>query len=221
MKKFYLIRHAQSESNAALVIRENHLINITDTGRQQAKDLADYLQNLDVLIDGILVSPYIRTQQTAQPYLDLHPEQASKLQILPSLHEINIFEYEQIKNLSFDQIRILARQFWQEKNDYKAGDDADSFDSFFQRVQDARRCFEQLPDGNYLVFTHGMWIGMLIWQLLHQDGPRCQDKQAFIQYEHTIRPNNCDVYLLTMDQHIQSIAKLRQVLGSDPSLQTM
>lgn len=32
MKKIYLIRHAQSESNAGLALRPNHEINLTEFG---------------------------------------------------------------------------------------------------------------------------------------------------------------------------------------------
>ena len=54
---------------------------------------------------------------------------------------------------------------------------------------------------------------MLIWQLLHQDSEQVLNKAAFATYELTIRHDNCDVYLLTIDNHTQSIAKLRDNRG--------
>ncbi|HCC66847.1 histidine phosphatase family protein [Moraxella osloensis] len=37
MKKIYLIRHAQSQSNAGQAVRPNHAINLTDVGKTQAQ----------------------------------------------------------------------------------------------------------------------------------------------------------------------------------------
>ncbi len=64
-----------------------------------------------------------------------------------------------------------------------------------------------------MVFGHGMWIGMLIWQLLHQDSEQVLDKATFATFELTIRPDNYDVYLLTIDGTTESIAKLRDNRG--------
>ena len=73
--------------------------------------------------------------------------------------------------------------------------------------------FSEMADGSYVVFGHRMWIGMLIWQLLHQDSEQVLNKATFATYELTIRPDNCDVYLLTIDNHTRSIAKLRDNRG--------
>lgn len=67
MKKIYLIRHAQSEANAAKAVRPNHQINITETGLSQAYKLAEWLTaNIDEPITDIFVSAYIRTHPTAE-----------------------------------------------------------------------------------------------------------------------------------------------------------
>ena len=66
MKKIYLIRHAQSESNAGLLVRPNADINITELGNTQARELADWLHtHISEPIDDIFVSQFVRTQQTA------------------------------------------------------------------------------------------------------------------------------------------------------------
>lgn len=214
MKKFYLIRHAQSESNAGLVIRENHLINLTDPGRTQAQNLCDwlcdYLAAAQETISGVFISPYIRTQQTALPYLQKTGFDAT---VMPSLQEFNILEFERIFQRELSEIRTMAQAFWQLPNDHKDGDSTDSFDDFVARVRTARHAFSEMADGSYVVFGHGMWIGMLIWQLLHQDSKQVLNKATFATYELTIRPDNCDVYLLTIDNHTQSIAKLRDNRG--------
>lgn len=220
MKKIYLIRHAQSESNAGIAIRPNPQINITEHGQKQALALADWLNEhlQNKPIQQVFVSPYIRTQQTAKPYLH---QTARTATVLDLLHEINIFEFEQIQSLSFPNISQLAKEFWLQPSCHKSGKTADSFDDFYQRVQKGLKYFSQLQAGEYVAFTHGMWIGMLIWQLLHCHQRTFNDKQRFHLYEPNIRPNNCDVYLLTIDGDHHSICKLRHNLEEDASLQTM
>ena len=72
----------------------------------------------------------------------------------------------------------------------------DSFEHFVARVQKVRAYFDALPGGTYLVFTHGMWIGMLIWQLLLGDSPRLYNMKKFREFELAMRPKNCEVLLL-------------------------
>lgn len=220
MKNFYLIRHAQSESNAGIIARPNPQINITALGTSQAAALDDWLAtHLPAKPAGVFVSPYIRTQQTAAPYLSRTQQNA---EVINELHEINIFDFSQIAHLKLEQIGQLAKSFWHENADFKSHENADSFRDFVQRVQQARQRFAQLPDGDYVVFTHGMWIGMLIWQLLHLDGDKVYDKLGFAQFEIQIRPNNCDVYRYQIDsQGTHSIAKIRENFDSKTKTQTM
>lgn len=194
MKKIYLIRHAQSESNAGLAIRPNHLINLTHLGNTQAVALADWLiDNIHEPIDGVFISAYARTQQTALPFLQKTGKTA---QILEDLHEFNYLDFERIKDLNLQDLRTLACDFWTKGSDYQDSDVTDSFDNFIKRVKNVRVAFDDLPDGTYIVFTHGMWIGMLIWQLVHGDSLRVQNMTNFREFELTVRPKNCEVFLL-------------------------
>ena len=194
MKKIYLIRHAQSESNAGQAVRPNHQINITDVGKTQAQELADWLSaNVTEPVTEIFVSQYLRTQQTAQPYLQRTKRTAI---VIDELHEFNFLDFDTIKDLSFDDIRVIADDFWQRHSAHRASEVTDSFEHFVARVQKVRAYFDALPDGTYLVFTHGMWIGMLIWQLLLGDSPRLYSMKKFREFELAMRPKNCEVLLL-------------------------
>ena len=72
----------------------------------------------------------------------------------------------------------------------------------------ARAYFDGLNAGTYVVFGHWMWLGMLIWQLLHGDGSRVMDMERFRTFELSIRPKNTEIYLLTLDGKA-SITKVR------------
>ena len=194
MKKIYLIRHAQSESNAGQAVRPNHAINLTDVGKTQAQELADWLSaNVTEPVTEIFVSQYLRTHQTAQPYLQSTKRTAT---VIDELHEFNFLDFDTIKDLSFDDIRVIADEFWQQHSAHRASELTDSFEHFVARVQKVRAYFDALPDGTYLIFTHGMWIGMLIWQMLLGDSPRLYNMKKFREFELATRPKNCEVLLL-------------------------
>lgn len=194
MKKIYLIRHAQSESNAGQAVRPNHAINLTDVGKTQAQALADWLTDqISESVTEIFVSQYLRTQQTAQPYLQSTKRTAI---VIDELHEFNFLDFDTIKDLSFDDIRVIVDEFWQQHSAHRASELTDSFEQFVERVKKVRAYFDALPDGTYLVFTHGMWIGMLIWQMLLGDSPRLYNMKKFREFELAVRPKNCEVLLL-------------------------
>ncbi|MBE9589202.1 MULTISPECIES: histidine phosphatase family protein [Moraxella] len=211
MKKFYLIRHAQSESNAGHAIRPNHEIAITKLGQTQATDVADWLITHVPTPDKVFVSSYIRTHQTAQPYLDrtsMTPVQ------IDDLREFNYLDYEHIKDLTLPQIVKMADDYWV-TND-KAHTDSPTTDNFVnlaERVKAVRDAFDVLPDGTYVVFTHGMWLGMLMWQLMlgYHGGecPRLFNMIKFREFELAVRPKNCEVYLMISDDGHNAISKVR------------
>ncbi len=207
MKKIYLIRHAQSESNAAINIRPNPQINLTPLGKNQAEILSHWLlHHITEPIEEIFVSNYVRTQQTAEPFLNEVKRQAS---ILEDLHEFDYLDFHHIKDLSFAQLKQKTDDFWQVNDIYhKDSQNTESFWSFAGRVMNARAYFDGLNAGTYVVFGHGMWLGMLIWQLLHGDGSRVMDMERFRTFELSIRPKNTEIYLLTLDGKA-SITKVR------------
>ena len=211
MKKFYLIRHAQSESNAMQAIRPNHAIALTELGHKQASEVADWLMTHTPTPDKVFVSPYIRTHQTAQPYLD-------KIGVVPvmieMLREFNYLDYEHIKDLTYHEIVKMADDYWA-KADISHTDSptTDSFTNLIARVKAVRDEFRALPDGTYVVFTHGMWLGMLMWQLLYgyhgTPCPRVFDMIKFREFELAIRPKNCEVFALLDDGTHQAMTKVR------------
>ncbi|UNU72670.1 phosphoglycerate mutase family protein [Moraxella nasovis] len=205
MKKFYLIRHAQSETNAGLAIRPNHAINLTKLGNLQALELAQWLKNtIKEPISDVFVSSYVRTQQTAKPFLGIIDKEAI---VIDELHEFNYLDFDRIKDLTVHEMVRLADEFWTTNVNHKDSDATESFLQFIERVRWVRNFFRSLPDGNYVVFTHGMWIGMLIWQILHQDGPRMHNMAKFRAFELAIRPKNCEVFILTGDSITKAYTK--------------
>ncbi len=208
MKKIYLIRHAQSESNAGKCIRPNADINITHLGQHQADVLAQWLQqHIKEPISKVFISPYVRTKQTAKPFLGTLTDVPT--QTIETLHEFNYLAYEDIKDMSFNELIKVSDDYWQQADKhFQAAQNTESYVNFVHRVRQTRQIFDELPKGVYVVFGHGMWLGMLMWQLLHHDNEhRLMNMAAFRQFELLVRPKNCEVYLLTGDE--LAITKVR------------
>lgn len=208
MKQIYLVRHAQSESNAGLTVRPNEQIILTELGHRQAHEVAQWLSTHIPSPDGIFISPYMRTQQTAQPYLDITGLTPI---VIDDLREFNYLDFEHIKHLSYPQIIKMADDFWAIGNPkYADSENTDDFDNLIKRVRSVRSQLDALTDGTYVVFTHGMWLGMLMWQLIHHDSTRVHHMIQFRQFELAVRPKNCEVFLLQNNATGQmSIAKVR------------
>lgn len=211
MKKFYLIRHAQSESNAMQSVRPNHEIALTELGHRQANEVANWLMTHIPNPDKVFVSPYVRTHQTAQPYLDTLGVTPV---VIEPLREFNYLDYEHIKDLTYPQIITLADEYWAQADIHHTDSPTtDSFTNLVERVKAVRDEFERLPDGTYVVFTHGMWLGMLMWQLVlgyHTTPcPRVFDMVKFRQFELIVRPKNCEIFKLIMDGTHHTISKVR------------
>ena len=73
MKKIYLVRHAQSQSNVnvyELQRTPNPNISLTELGLSQAQQAGEFLSHLDFNKAMVWNSPYHRTRQTAQVIKD-------------------------------------------------------------------------------------------------------------------------------------------------------
>lgn len=223
MKTIYLARHAQSESNTGQKISVNKEIDITKLGKEQSMQLADWLLENVGNIDGILISNYQRTYQTALPLMD---KLAIEPVILQELHEFNCLNFANIQDKDFWGVKTLAENYWQtflpnqiDGDELAVPDDwtAESFADFVGRVCRAVQYFKALPDGTYVVYTHGIWLSMLIWLSLNQPVDSNKAMQNFRQFELAIRPNNCEVFCLKFVDDLLAITKARILQDGDNS----
>ena len=201
MKKIYLVRHGQSHSNAGGEAMINADIPLTELGRQQAEQVAYWLyETLGDNIDSIMVSKFLRTQQTAQPLVEkLADKSGLTPTVVEGLQEFDYLSFAKIDGTTLDERRQMAEDYWlTHRPDDMHGGDGESYHSFCQRVEQILAYFRQLPAGNHVAFTHGLWISMLIWQILGQTKDADRTMQKFVQFELPIRAKNCEVFCLTI-----------------------
>lgn len=156
----WIIRHAQSQSNAGLATRGPHDNALSELGYLQAKCIPQALSRSP---DKIVISPYLRTQLTAQPLSEQYPD------VPVEVWQIQEFTY---LSLPLDQPttplarRSLTQAYWERCDpNYLDGDNAESLVQLMARVRAALNQFQQ-QTGFAIVFTHGFFIKAMLWQIL-------------------------------------------------------
>jgi broad specificity phosphatase PhoE len=161
MKEIWFIRHGESMGNSGLPtpgVAENPL---TETGRAQAEAVAARIPRAPELI---IVSPYLRTQQTAEPTRQRFPT--------APLETWQVQEYTLLAAARYVGTTEIERHPWVEavleRNDphHADGEGADSFSGLLARIQTLKSSCEALPHQFVTIFTHGRFIRILLWYLL-------------------------------------------------------
>lgn len=190
MKRIYFVRHGESLANAGGITMENAAIPLSEQGQRQAEAVADLLPREPALV---LVSPMLRTQQTAEPYCRRRGAQPT---VQPTLAEFSMICATLIAGFSGEQRRPVAEAYWADADPWKRlGPNADTFIEFDARVGDFIDLMPELPDGT-VIFGHGIWFALLQWRLL---GMRSQDApgmKAFRHFQQGFSVPNCAVFCL-------------------------
>ena len=190
----YFVRHGESEANAGIANQPNHEIILTATGQSQAQQL---VERLDIQPATVYTSELLRTQQTAAYFCRKH---GIEHQVLPLLNEMCCLDYENIKDISIENRRQLAKEYWNRADLHeKNGPAADSFVMFVNRVREFLASYQQYPD-HTVFFGHGMWIGLLAWHLMGFSIEDSNSMRLFRQFQTAMVMDNTVVYQLQWDE---------------------
>lgn len=145
----WLIRHGESAANAGAVTNDPAAIPLTDTGTGQARSIAVSVSRRP---DLIVVSPYLRTRQTAEPTIARFPD-------VP----VETWPVQEFTYLSPNRCvgttaarRPLVEDYWQRCDPaYVDGPGAEAFSALLERVRLMRHRLSEAAAGFVLVFTHG------------------------------------------------------------------
>lgn len=197
MKSLYFIRHGQSLANTGAKSMPDADVPLTDLGRQQARDLLKYWWILEIEPSHIYASPLLRAKQTADIF---NQDFKQNIDILPQLKEFCCLSFANIENMCGSKRAVLAKHYWQTADiKFKDGDDADSFLEFQQRVSAFLSVVKDF-NHNSLFFGHGIWIGMLIWQLMGLTAKNNADMQKFRQFQTSLPMYNTVIYRLDVGE---------------------
>ena len=148
------IRHGQSTGNAGVPCSDLALIELTELGWQQARDVAHGWTEPPSLI---VTSPYLRTQQTAAPTLEWFPK--VPVEVWP------IQEFTYLQPSRWNGTRTEERlphiiRYWKHADPaFCDGEGAESFSDLLGRAQASLERLESLPsDALVYLFSHGQFI---------------------------------------------------------------
>lgn len=163
MQTIGFIRHAQSQANAGDRTADPAAIALTSLGREQAVHVAGIFADPPHLV---VCSPYLRSQQTAEPLLRRYPE--AKREIWP-VQEFTYLAFDRCRNTTVQERQPMATEFW-DRNDpaYKDGIGAESYAGFMNRIESTwRRLQLESIARDITIFTHAQFIKAAIWRALH------------------------------------------------------
>ncbi|MBI3218567.1 MAG: histidine phosphatase family protein [Bacteroidetes bacterium] len=161
--KVTLIRHGESEANAGVTTSDPASIELTELGRLQAIDFAEKITQQP---DLIIVTPYLRTDQTAMPTMKRFP--ATKVETWP-LHEFTYLSPAMCRNTTGDERAPLVLEYWEKCDPYFVhGTDAESYEQFSMRVINCINRLRNLKCEMVYIFTHGQVIRF--FKQYHEDG---------------------------------------------------
>ena len=159
----FLVRHAESEANINGKTLSHASIALSEHGHRQAQDLCSKLP----VVDHVIVSKYLRTQQTAAPILEKY---GLSLEVDEHLHEFSYLSERKCANTNLNDRKAWVNAYWDKMDcQYRDADDAESFEDLYLRVQAFQEKLKTLAsryaEKNLAVFSHGQFLQLLIMQI--------------------------------------------------------
>jgi broad specificity phosphatase PhoE len=148
------IRHGQSTGNAGIPCHDLALLELTELGWRQSREVAESWTETP---DLIVTSPYLRTQQTAAATIERFPD--VPVEVWP----IQEFTYLQPSRwngtLSSERMPYIQRYWTEADPDFYDGEGAESFATLLDRARTTLERLETLPTESLAyVFSHGQFV---------------------------------------------------------------
>jgi probable phosphoglycerate mutase len=162
MKKFLIIRHAESTANAGEKTDDMDSIPLSEKGKLQAKKLAEVMP---MVPDLIVVSPYARTRQTAEPFIAKYPDVPVEVW---DVHEFTYLHPDAYNHTTKYGRFGAVLTYWKDAPvDWKASDASESFLDFTTRIQALLEKVKDRKEERIVIFSHGRFIRGLKFYLQH------------------------------------------------------
>jgi len=176
--KVVLVRHGQSVANAGGKTSDHDTNPLTDLGRAQAKDSADRLPCSPTLI---VVSPFLRAQQTAEPLRRRFPD--VPVEEWP-IQEFTFLAPARHKDSTEDDRQPQVLDYWQRKDPaFVDGPGAESFEQFLDRARETiRRLVKTNTGGCIVIVTHGFFMQAFRLVLLFPNATDAQLMANFLRF---------------------------------------
>ena len=148
------VRHGQSTGNAGIPCPDLALLELTELGGQQAREVAASWAETPTLI---VTSPYLRTQQTAAPTMARFPN--VPVEVWP-IQEFTYLQPSRWNGTRSSERMPTIERYWAEAApEFCDGEGAESFATLLQRAEAALTRLAAMPEEALVyVFSHGQFI---------------------------------------------------------------
>ena len=186
MGRILLIRHGESEGNIDKRAETTPAqIPLTEKGREQARQVA---LKVDFKPDLIITSPYIRTQQTAEPMIQMYPDVPVEIW---EVQEFTFLDAGKCKGTTIADRRPMVNAYFQRADpDYHHALGCDSFNDFVNRSVAFLKKIETCKDKNVVVFTHSQFI--ILTRYLHENGDTSGRRELMCHFVDILRHDKVD-----------------------------
>ena len=187
-REVWFIRHSESVANSGARTREAPTYPLSELGFRQAEQLA---AALPAEPDLIVVSPYVRARQTAEPAIRRFPN--ARVEEWP-VHEVQYLDPALCVDTTQEERRGFSDEYWQRCDPHYAAPGAESFVEFSTRVGDSLERLAQCAERRIFVFCHGHVMQAIMWLALSR--PASIDSAAmrrFYHFMHGIPVPNCSI----------------------------
>lgn len=162
MKKTVLfVRHGKSLANTGeRTYCKCYDITLSDEGIQQAAKMANELKKPDLII----VSPYLRTVQTARPIMSKFPN--APVEMWDSAHEFEPLSDEQNHGSTKFERKPFYKEYVSINNcAHRNGVGAETFDEFMERIDYTLDKLRSIDLDNIVVVSHFWFINAILMRI--------------------------------------------------------
>lgn len=176
-KLVWLIRHSQSQSNAGLPTIATQDNALTAAGQAQAQRIAQQFHS-NQPPDLIVVSPYKRSRQTAQPTCNRFPHVPCEEW---AVQEFTYLAADRTQNTTRHQRQPWTMAYWDRwEPAFVDGSGAESFIQLIERVWQLYENLHSTSAAFVVIFTHGLFMQAVLWVGLMR--PQKIDRAAMQQF---------------------------------------
>ena len=179
MPTVWFIRHGESISNANMITKDPDNSELTAVGHNQVEHIVPVFERRP---DLVVVSPYLRTWQTAVPTIEyFKPVQVEEWPV----HEFTYLHPERYNGTRGSDRADIAREYWLRNDPFeKEMEDGESFAEMVERVEDMVARLREQEEDFIAVFSHGLFIRAMIW--LQMMAQVTVTKELMQRYHHFI-----------------------------------
>ena len=170
--RLYLLRHGQTDWNAAHKLQGQTDVPLNETGLKQAREEAKRREEAGITFDRVFSSPLYRAKETARIVSGLPEEE---IQTDPRIMEMS-FGVDEGKFYSFDpaqreKMSENYQNFAYHPECYKACQGGESYEDLIRRTADFYRLLNDKygdSDESILIVSHGAALHALLFTMLHR-----------------------------------------------------